>query len=386
MSKLNIFAFLLFISFLSISITHFAANNRTFNDSYDIDKYMKMGSWYVLDKKPYQDIRSVYPQLATYMFAIPYLFNDDLNDLQAYRTIHSLMMDLALACLIILIFQFRTEKKYLAFILLLPACFYFSHNRYDVIPSLLVTLSLVSLFKERHYQAVIYLALAIMFKWYALVLVPIYISYYFRTEKIPLYKLTVIFFITIAIVVLPTIISIGFEDFYKPYRHHLNRGTNQESLLYLIYSSLHPWWQSLNKQFLLKMFFILQFSVAFLAIFAKIDEKQKVLYWSIASVAAFMVFAKFYSPQWILWLSPLLLLINGSGFFWFMVISFDIVTYIYFPTIFGFRKSDEFLLLFLFHSIIMIKTLYLLYFLNFSIKKIYGDINIKFSFSLPGGK
>ena len=342
-----------------------------------MDVYQKVGTWLPEGKQPYKDVFSPYPQLATYMFALPYALTEHAKDPRVYRYIFSLLMDLCLATMIVLIYQYRAVTKNLAFLLLLPASFYFSHNRFDVVPSLFVITSLLMLFNRYFYSAFVLLAISVLFKWYALVLLPVYLGYCLAQDKRNTWLLMAAFFVPVLVVITHSIITIGWDNFFKPYQYHLGRGTNQESLLYLLLAVINPVVNAdVIKPVLKPVFLALQFLVAIAALFARPDTETRVVNWSIAAIVCFMLFAKYYSPQWILWLSPVLLLVARDKFFIIMIVLFDIFTYLYFPVVFGYRKSEHLALLLIFHLAIVIKTGFLIYFLSYSVSRIRNDIKL----------
>jgi len=65
-----------------------------------------------------------------------------------------------------------------------------------------------------------------------------------------------------------------------------------------------------------------------------------------------MLFAKFYSPQWILWVSPLLILLIKNKKAIISLIAFDVVTYLYFPIFYDVFSENSIL----FTMIIILKT------------------------------
>ena len=377
MDKTRIALVYILIACLSLILSSLPDSPRYINDGFDMGVYQTVGTWFTEGKQPYKDVFSPYPQLATYMFALPYAVTGYAEDPGIYRYIFSLLMDLCLATMIILIYQYRPVTKNLAFLLLLPASLYFTHNRFDIVPSLFVLISLLMLFNRNFYSAFIFLSISVLFKWYALVLLPVYVSYLLALKKKNMWQLLAAFFIPVLLVVLHSISTIGWDNFIIPYKFHLGMGTRQESLLYLLTAIINPVLNTGMVTPVLKpLFLALQFLVSFMVIFARPDTETKVIYWSIASIACFMLFAKYYSPQWILWVFPLLLLIARDKFFILMIILFDIFTYIYFPVVFGFRKSEHLALLLIFHLLIVIKTGFLIYFLCHAISGIQNDIKL----------
>ena len=311
---------------------------------------------------------SEYPQLATYMFALPYAISQS-QDPQTYRYIFSLMMALCLGLTIILVYQLRPDKRYLAFLLLLPACLYFT-------PSLFAVLSLVLMLDGRFYKAFAILAISVMFKWYALVLFPVYLSYCRTFQDIKIKYLLAAFALPVAVIVIHSMMWTGWKDFFNPYLYHLGRGTNRESIAWLFKIVFEP---VLARSFNELTLNIIGVIVAFLALFAKIDEKEKVVCWSVAVIAGFMVFSKYYSPQWILWISPLLLLMPMNRKLVTLIILFDIFTFLEFPCFFGYRKSEDILLITTFYMVVLIRTGILFYFFWYAFSNFRHDIKLPFT-------
>ena len=385
MTRSVVFALIVGMTCLSLFVSSLSAN-RYFNNKYDIGIYQLRGSWYLNDQVPYRDVFSEYPQLATYMFAIPYVISDS-NDPTTYRYIFSLIMALCLALLIKFVYELRPDKKYLAFLLLLPASLYFTHNRFDVVPSLFVLLSLKFLFDRNFYRAFAVLGISVMFKWYALVLLPVYLSYCRNTDNRDIKPLLLAFTVPIALIVLHSMIWSGWASFFKPYLYHLERGTNRENIAFFLKAIFDP---ILEKNFgavtvkiisvaFLAGFMVLQFTVPFIALFSKINNRSSLIYWSVAAVACFMLFAKFYSPQWILWLSPLLLLMPVNRKLVTLIILFDIFTYLEFPCFFRYWNNEDILLSNAFYFVVLIRIGILFYIFWDAFSTIRHDMRLPFT-------
>lgn len=332
-------------------------------DPHDLNVFYKEGSWILSGEQPYKEVFSEYPQIATYVFAIPHIITSGLeflfgcqniNRKRAYEFIFSLMMAVCSAVLIILIYNLRSQYKFWAFLLLLPASFYFTQNRFDILPSMLTIASLYLLFKDYFKLSFILLAVSVMTKWYAIILFPIFVTYYYSLHKQIHWKATASFFLTILVIILPTILISGWRDFLSPYAYHLNRAGNSESLFYLFTLILKP------LAFLSIPFLLLQFAIAAFSIFAMINNKEKILVWSLLAILGFILFAKFYSPQWWLWISPFLIILARTKKDVILIFAFDLLTYIYFPFIYGLKFTFPFLLT----IVVIIKTIFILYFMS----------------------
>lgn len=346
--------------------TNFNSEVRFVNDSADRDVYYLRGSWYPLKKVPYLEVFSEYPQAATYFFALPHamllqIYGDNYTE-KEYRLVFSGLMMILLSLLIMLLYNMRVERKYFAFLLLLPATLYFSYNRYDILPAALSVFAVFLLTKEKYLFSAFILAIGVLAKWYLIVLFPVFLNfYYFRRKKLA-WNMISVFCLTGILGILPTLLSGGVKALVVPYVFHAARG-NGESLFYLLKKILgsDAWFF---------IFFLLQFSVIPLCLIAKIDSLKKVLNWSCLSILIFMLFAKFYSPQWILWILPFFILRSKNMKDVLLIVLFDLITYLYFPVIYiGFPK--------LLYSITVAKTILLLYFVVILAKAISGDIDRK---------
>jgi len=249
--------------------------------------------------------------------------------------------------------------------MLLPAALYFSYNRYDALPVFLSILSIWLLSKEKYKFSVFFLALGVLTKWYLVLLFPIFLTFYYSRYKKINRGMTYIFCFTIILAIVATLLSGGVEALLSPYKFHMARGLNKESLFYLLKSILgsDAWFT---------IFFFLQFLIVPLCMVSKIDSLEKVIKWAGLSILVFMLFAKFYSPQWILWVLPFLILQARNRKDVFLIIIFDLVTYLYFPIIYDGYPN-------LLYSIVVLKTIIILYLITTIFKDVSGDIDVKSS-------
>ena len=366
---------LLFVFLLSLAAysNYYLASNfdseiRFVNDPGDRDAYYDRGLWYPLKKIPYLEVFSEYPQIATYFFALPHailkiLYGSDYTR-EDYYLIFSIFSMIFLFGTIMLLYNLRLENKNFALLMLLPASLYFSYNRYDILPVFLGILGIALLSKEKYTLSALVLALGVLAKWYLILLFPVFLVFYYSRHKKINANMIIVFCLTCVAGILPTILSGGLEALLVPYRFHATRGLNQESLFYLLKSLL-------GSDLWFFIFFVLQFSVVPLCIFSKIDSIKKVITWSFLSVSVFMLFAKFYSPQWILWILPFLILRAKNTKDVLLIVIFDLVTYIYFPIIYDGYSS-------FLQPIIIIKTALLLYLIIMAAKDVFPDIEKSF--------
>jgi hypothetical protein len=348
---------------------------RIINDYFDRSAFALRGSWFSLSKAPYTEVFSEYPQVATYFFALPYILMEPIisqnktlieliqipdppNSIPQnqivfdYATVFSLLMMVFSFLSISLLYQLRGNQK-ISLLLLLPSSFYFTFNRFDIMVCFLVLLSLYLLSRKCYKMSA---------------LLPIFLTYYYSIHRKINWSMILTFSLTSLIIILPTIISGGIDGLLIPYKFGFSKNQNvRESLLYLIN---HVFKKVFNIGFVrnitLLLFFLFQFFGIPLCITSKIVSFDKVVKWSALSILIFMLFAKFYSPQWILWISPLLILSARKKSDTIWIILFDLLTYIYFPIFYdiycyipGITNIMSISTWDIFISIIFIKTIFL---------------------------
>jgi hypothetical protein len=352
------------------------------NDYGDKMVYAVRGSWYPYSKKPYTEVSSEYPQFATYFFALPYVkmgFPSPLdtrligeieafvnsktpanpNDpsahhmrnklLRRYSFVFSLLMVPFLFFSILLVYELRSDRKHLAFLMLLPAGLYFTHNRYDIIPACLGLLSIYLLSKNRYNWSASAIAIGFLTKWYIVLLFPVFLAYYYTRRKKINWPMILTFLCVCFAILLPVFLSSGVDGLLAPHITQLSRSTNQPSLFFLASLFMRRGLDiNIDNIYFAALTLVLQFSAVPLSVTSRIDSIDKVVRWSAFSVLVFIIFARINSPQWILWISPLLLVITASRFDVTGIILLDLFSYLQFPLLFNFRTlSDTYYNLFL---------------------------------------
>jgi hypothetical protein len=318
---------------------------RLVNDHHDIGVYHKRGAWVYGARQPYRDVFSEYPQVSTWFFGVPHLLTrgwatvtgTPVLDVQPYRYVFTAFMALFLTATVRLTYALRRDSKWLSLLLLMPAGWYFTHNRFDIMPAFLTLLALDALRRQRHSLAFVVLGVATMTKWYALVMVPVFAVHLWQVHRQAVLPALAAYGGTIALIVAPTLLAVGVDGFMVPYRFHLDRTLNQENLLAMaLWTGLLDW---VSEPVLFKVFLVLQLGMIPLCLRARLDSWEQVLKWSALTVLCFMTFAKFYSPQWILWVSPMLILLVRRRWEIVGLVVLDLVTFVYFPLLFDEHRT-----------------------------------------------
>ncbi|MCF6277204.1 MAG: glycosyltransferase 87 family protein [Anaerolineales bacterium] len=318
--KISLILGLLIFWALSVSVLRWQPGMeiRWVDDPNDKIIYMERAAWIVDGSIPYKDVFSEYPQVPNYLFAVPFIIFSTVQPMATvnsfqYTALFSLFMLGILARTIILLYNLLPNKKNRAFLLLLPASLYFSFNRFDIFPAFLVLLSIALLHRGKGSWASALLGVGTMTKWYPALLFPIFITYeFYRTEKIN-WRMITVFFGTITLIALPTLITGGWDALKVPYSFHLTRDFEKVSLPAMLHHLvIEPLHLTAFDELLKATFSFLQILPALLTPCLKLDTPKKVTQWSTIVIISFILFSNIYSPQWLLWFMPLLILVNAD--------------------------------------------------------------------------
>jgi hypothetical protein len=197
----------------------------------------------------------------------------------------------------------------------------------------LVSLWLLS--RQRWAPAALALAVGVLTKWYLILVLPVYLVYYFTLYKRIAWSMILAFGLTSLAILLPTLLLGGVPAVLMPYQWHSTTDMNSESMAYLLDLLVHGLFGgSLANPQAFAVLLALQFAVIPLCLSSKVDSFGKVVEWSALSILVFMLFAKFYSPQWILWVSPLWILRSDKTSDLLWLAAFDLASLLHFPILY----------------------------------------------------
>lgn len=215
------------------------------------------------------------------------------------------------------------------FLLLLPAALYFTANRFDVVPALLVALSYACLGRKHIVGAAVLLGFATMIKVYPVLLAPLVCAYLWpERRKIAVFATA--FALTALVLLLPWMLRYGPETTLAPFRFQLLRLYQDSSGSF--YDCILP--ASLAGPELGARLFRTgtEFLSVALFLWRRPVTMPGLLRASVVVLIVFLSLQVFYSPQWILWLSPLLIPLaeRDRRIFW-LYVALDLVIYWSFP-------------------------------------------------------
>jgi hypothetical protein len=289
-------------------------------DLFDPKGYFSQSIWVDNLLVAYKDYIVESPPMGLYTYSLPRIFFN-ISTEQEYLYAFTFI---ALFPIFITFYLLLRRQPRLALFLCTPSFFYYSLCRFDIFPALASLIAILFILDKKHYLGAIILGLAIGMKWYAVVLILPLLA--LQDNKI---KWLSIVILSSLIFCFHHIFYVGFENALSTYTFHTGRGTNKESFLYLI---IHYRWNNHLPDLLKHIFFILQFLpsliVAMFLYKHKIKATQEVISLSaIISILSFILFAKYFSAQWLLWLIPFVVLLGDKKIIGFYLVM-DILNYI----------------------------------------------------------
>jgi hypothetical protein len=311
-----------------------AAPQPFFFEDGDLGLYFNSSRWVVEGGRLYREVPSEYPLLANIIFgAFRYLSNLISPGLRGFCVIW-----IASACFIYylcLVYGVARGAMALAlFAWLAPAPIFFALFRYDLYPALATLLSLFAIRRAAYTQGAIWLGVAAALKGYALFFLPAYCIFMIYQRGLPgAIKVGVL-------IIAPTILSLiatfgfaGWEGVVAPFKFQLMRpligwntlggGSTYDALNYLFNAPVTLWVKPWIAQ-------SLQVAAALAAAAMRPRRFEDLINCFLFALLGFMSFNTFYSPQYVLWVLPLICFSTSRA----MVITavlFSWLTYLYYP-------------------------------------------------------
>ena len=240
-----------------------------------------------------------------------------------------------------------------ALLLFLPATLYFGFSRFEPPIVALVGTALLCQLRGRRRLAAFVLGVSIMVKWYPLVLVPLFLSnnFYAARERRraagqplelgPALLRQVLIPGSITAAVILAILSVtffwrggGLAAVTAVFDWHLNvRVPNHASVL-SIATNPDAWgWFGMEQRPLLeKVFLGLQLGPPFLIAFLPLRSRRALLEACLFATVGMVFFSKFFSPQWVLWVTALaLLLAPRRRLYAVLIFLLQVVVYLQLP-------------------------------------------------------
>jgi len=188
----------------------------------------------ILDSQaPYSDFIIEYPPLALLSFLLPALFfHTPLAYYLAFAA-EMLLFDLLVMALMIFVasyFKLSLRRMFIVYTLLIIAVGPLITMRYDLLPAVLVLAALTAFMIGRTKTAWAFMGLGVTAKLYPVIIAPLFVIYHLHNKQYnQLIKGGVTFFAILLVVTLPWLVS-DATGFWYSLSYHMERGLHSESI------------------------------------------------------------------------------------------------------------------------------------------------------------
>ena len=248
---------------------------------------------------------------------------------RTYGDLHHILMAAWLAVLLALSVALLRElggAPAWALLLLLPASLYFGFNRFDAVVTTLVAAALLLQLRGRRLAAALMLGLAVMTKWFPIALAPLLFSYAYRRarreqpEARPLQLVTRTWIAPGAVLgaVVFACLAItwlwgggGWAAVRFVFDWHAEVRVPNKSSLLMALTSDQQWglFDASARPGLEKAFKLLQLAPGFALACLPLRTPRALIAACLTATLSAVLFSEFFSPQWVLWITALALLL-----------------------------------------------------------------------------
>ncbi len=338
--------------------------------------YFEYSNMAIYGQMPYRDFAVEYPPLALLFLTLPRLISSSFTMYTYVFAAQILLFDL-LGLFLISSLSRRLGLKLVPtltiYTLAVLAIGPLLITRYDLIPAIMVLLSIYAFSRSSYKLSWAILAIGMMTKIYPAVIAPIFLLYHFRHHQYQ-HIITGVgtFAVTTAIIMLPCLL-LSADGFWQSFSYHAQRSLQSESTyasFLLVGHTLgintvglefgfgsnniaSPLADTLAKFSPLVM--LLSLALVYWFFYKSYDktaatkglsapigqpDTANIINYSLLAILAFIITSKVLSPQFIIWLFPLVPLVAGRWrqASWLMFLAIGFMTYHVFP-----QHYEEFL-------------------------------------------
>lgn len=338
-------------------------------DDHELSVFFDRIAYYYHGAIPYRYARIEYPPLAVLYLSIPAIFTSNFAMYEQLLVIQNLLMGLALVFVTYQLLTTLNHPRRFLWLFALPSMLYFTVNRFDILPALLVQTALLVLFRKKYALAFFILSLAFLSKGYALVLFPVFFLFYMIGKpSLSLLKNTslVWFVAPIAAVTIVVCAVAGLANGLFPYYFQSTRdfayGAFFVTYLLALQPALPAWlWRGLTTG-AAKVLTVLQVTLPALLytgyqVFRKLVRgRRQAISWLLVVLLLYVGFSVYYSPQWIVWLVPLFIVLAPSRREVFLIVAYDFLSYLQFPVMLNYLgyQSTAFSIIVLVRTVVLV--------------------------------
>jgi hypothetical protein len=317
------------VGFAGAALLYFAGKGYLVFDRNDMLAYFDSARWVVEGGRLYSEVPSDYPPLANMIFATVRYLSDLLHP--GIPGFFSLWIASTWIVYLYAVYRIATGTTMLAGLAwLAPAPMYFAVFRFDIYPAVATLMSLLAIQRTRYIEGAIWLGVAGALKGYALWLLPAYCVFMvYQRGVAAAIKVGALAVAPMLLSLLATLIFTGWDGMVAPFSSQALRTLNGESTYdafnYFFSAPVIP--DGSEVRWVAQS---LQVACALAAAAMRPRSFDDLVNAFLFAVLGFMSFSVFYSPQYVLWVLPLVCF-SRSRVMLISAIVLSWLTYLYNP-------------------------------------------------------
>jgi uncharacterized membrane protein len=304
----------------------------------DLGIYYEYASNIIMGKFPYLDFAIEYPPFSLLFFLIPRLIVENIG---AYIFVFAIEVFIFNLVVVYVIWEIakRLRLNQIACLTIytvsLLAIGPIILERYDIIPAVATLLSLYFYTRKQLKLAWLFLALGIVIKIYPIVLIPFYIISHINQRDLKQLKAGIFILLLVLVISFLPGVFLDANGLWQSFIYHTERGLQIESSYASVLIFLHNialitvkvgydagsiiLVSDLADTFSTVSFWAMTLSLGIIYLFFwnlskhhKNDTNNLVVNYSFVAIAIFILMGKVFSPQYLIWLLPLVPLVSGQ--------------------------------------------------------------------------
>ena len=317
------------VGFAGVALLYLARKGWLAFDPFDMLEYFKSARWVVEGGRLYREVPSDYPLLANIIFATVRYLSDLLH--LGIRGFFSLWIASTWIVYLYAVYRIATGTTMLAGLAwLAPAPMFFAVFRFDIYPAVATLMSLFAIQRTRYIEGAIWLGVAGALKGYALWLLPAYCVFMvYQRGVAAAIKVGALAVAPMLLSLLATLIFTGWDEMVAPFSSQALRTLNGESTYdafnFFFSAPVIP--DGSEVRWIAQS---LQVACALAAAAMRPRSFDDLVNAFLFAILGFMSFSVFYSPQYVLWVLPLVCF-SRSRVMLISAIVLSWLTFLYYP-------------------------------------------------------
>ena len=317
------------VGFAGVALLYLARKGWLAFDPFDMLEYFKSARWVVEGGRLYREVPSDYPLLANIIFATVRYLSDLLH--LGIRGFFSLWIASTWIVYLYAVYRIATGTTMLAGLAwLAPAPMFFAVFRFDIYPAVATLMSLFAIQRTRYIEGAIWLGVAGALKGYALWLLPAYCVFMvYQRGVAAAIKVGALAVAPMLLSLLATLIFTGWDGMVAPFSSQALRTLNGESTYdafnFFFSAPVIP--DGSEVRWIAQS---LQVACALAAAAMRPRSFDDLVNAFLFAILGFMSFSVFYSPQYVLWVLPLVCF-SRSRVMLISAIVLSWLTFLYYP-------------------------------------------------------